>query len=278
MIPRSVFKMSPLFVAVISVFLSSQTSFAQAKVTGIVRAKEQVIIKSELAGVVRHIAVKEGDFVKEGQLLFELDNDHQKINLDLSQAGLNKAKAAVEESQVLLSNAERETARLKLAGTAVPRKELEDIQDQVLRVKASLAAQVAELARAEQDVKLREQDLKDTQTLAPFNATVTEIFVNRGESLRPIDTQVMELVDLDTLYAELRLPSNYLRSVQLDKTIKVQVEGEWMGRTGQVDGKVTYINPTIDAASRTFKIKIGIPGRGVVRPGMLVEAQFILVP
>src|SRR5678809_826378 len=109
MIPRSVFKMNPLFVAVISVFLSSQTSFAQLKVTGIVRAKEQVIIKSELAGVVRNIAVKEGDHVKEGQLLFELDNDHQKINLDLSQAGLNKAKAAVEESQVLLANAQRES-------------------------------------------------------------------------------------------------------------------------------------------------------------------------
>ncbi len=278
MIPRSVFKTNPLFMAVIFVFLSSQTSFAQLKVTGIVRAKEQVIIKSELAGVVRHIAVKEGDLVKEGQLLIELANDHQKINLDLSQAGLNKAKAAVEESQVLLANAERETARLKLAGSAVPRKELEDIQDQVLRVKASLAAQVAELARAEQDVKLHEQDLKDTQTLAPFNGTVTEIFINRGESLRPIDTQVMELADLDTLYAELRLPSNYLRSVHLDKPIKVQVEGEWMGRTGQVDGRITYINPTIDAASRTFKVKIGIPSRGVVRPGMLVEAQFTLVP
>src|SRR6478752_5986696 len=121
MIPRSVFKMNPLFVAVISVFLSSQTSFAQLKVTGIVRAKEQVIIKSELAGVVRRIVVKEG------QLLIELDNDHQKINLDLSQAGLNKAKAAVEESQVLLANAQRESARLTLAGNAVPRKELEDI-------------------------------------------------------------------------------------------------------------------------------------------------------
>jgi RND family efflux transporter MFP subunit len=275
MIRRYVFNTTPLLLAAVFVFLSSEPVHAQLRVTGIVRAKEQVIVKSELAGVVRRIAVKEGDRVTEGQLLFELANDHQKINLNLSQAGLNKAKAAVEESQVLLSNAERETARLKQAGTAVPRKELEDIQDQVLRVKASLAAQVAELARAEQDVKLREQDLKDTQTFAPFNSTVTEIFINRGESLRPIDTQVMELVDLETLYAELRLPSNYLKSVQLDKPIKIQVEGEWLGKNGQLDGKVTYINPTIDAASRTFKIKIGIPARGVVRPGMLVEAQFL---
>jgi multidrug efflux pump subunit AcrA (membrane-fusion protein) len=48
-----------------------------------------------------------------------------------------------------------------------------------------------------------------------------------------------------------------------------------MGRVGQVEGRVTYINPTIDAASRTFKIKVGIPAnRGTVRPGMLVEARF----
>ena len=267
MIPKSV-------MAFVCILISSTTAFAQLKVTGIVRAREQVIIKSELAGLVQRIAVKEGDRVTEGQLLIEMDNDHQKINLELSQAGHNKAKAAVEESQVLLANAKRETARLEMAGNAVARKELEDIQDQVLRVKASLAAQVAELARAEQDVKLREQDIKDTRILAPFNATVTEIFVHRGESLRPIDTQVMELVDLAQLYAELRLPSSYLHSVQLERTIKIQVEGEWLGRMGQLDGSVTYINPTIDAASRTFKIKIGIPARGAVRPGMLVEAQF----
>jgi len=54
----------------------------------------------------------------------------------------------------------------------------------------------------------------------------------------------------------------------------VQVEGEWLGRTGAIDGEITYINPTVDAASRTFKVKVGIPARGLVRPGMLVEARF----
>src|SRR5205814_8595238 len=138
-----------------------------------------VVIKSELAGVVRHIAVKEGESVTQGQLLIELDNDHQKINLELSRAGLNKAKAAVEESKVLLSNAEKEANRVEMAAAALPRKDLEDIRDQVLRAGASLAAQVAELARAEQDVNLREQDLNDSRILAPFDATATEIKMNR---------------------------------------------------------------------------------------------------
>jgi RND family efflux transporter MFP subunit len=263
-----------LVLALSSAAFAQANAQAQLAVTGIVRPIEEVIIKSEYGGLVQKIAVKEGERVKEGQLLIEMENQRQKISLELSKAGLAKAKAAVDETGVLAANAERELARIKIAATALPRKELEDITDQVSRLKANLAAQQAELARVDQDVKLREQELKETQILAPFSGTVTEIFINRGESLRPIETQILELVDMDRLYAELRLPSNYVRTVQLNQKVKVQVEGEWLGRIGALEGEITYINPTIDAASRTFKVKVGIPGRGLVRPGMLVEAKF----
>jgi multidrug efflux pump subunit AcrA (membrane-fusion protein) len=212
--------------------------------------------------------------VSEGQLLIELDNAHQKLNLELYQTITLKAKAAVEETKVVLANAETEHERIQMAANALPRKELEDIRDQVLRLKSSLAAQMAELARAEQEVKLREQELKDTQILAPFNATVTEIFIHKGESLRPLDTPILQLVGMDELFAELRLPSHFVSKIKLKQTIKVQVEGEWLGRIGALDGQIIYINPTVDAASRTFKVKVGVPARGLVRPGMLVEARF----
>jgi RND family efflux transporter MFP subunit len=246
----------------------------QLPVTGILRPVDEVVIKSELAGVVQQIAVREGDLVSEGQLLIELDNAHQKLNLELYQTITLKAKAAVEETKVVLANAETEHERIQMAANALPRKELEDIRDQVLRLKSSLAAQMAELARAEQEVKLREQELKDTQILAPFNATVTEIFIHKGESLRPLDTPILQLVGMDELFAELRLPSHFVSKIKLKQTIKVQVEGEWLGRIGALDGQIIYINPTVDAASRTFKVKVGVPARGLVRPGMLVEARF----
>jgi len=256
------------------IFSYSGAAYAQLSVTGILRPVEEVVIKSELAGLVQRIAVKEGDHVREGQLLIELDNAHQKINLELSQTIIMKAKAALDETKVVLENAEKESERIQMAANALPRKELEDIRDQVLRLKASLAAQMAELARAEQEVKMREQELKDTQILAPFDATVTEIFIHKGESLRPIETPILQLVGLDQLYAELRLPSSYVSKIRTRQTVKVQVEGEWLGRAGAIDGEITFINPTVDAASRTFKVKVGIPSRGVVRPGMLVEARF----
>jgi membrane fusion protein, multidrug efflux system len=263
-----------LALALVLLFSFSNPAFAQLPFTGILRPVEEVTIRSELAGVVQRITVKEGDHVREGQLLIELGNAHQKINLELAETMIEKAKAAVEETTIILVNAETEQERIQMAANALPRKELEDIRDQVLRLKASLTAQKAELTRAEQEKKKREQELKDTQILAPFDATVTEIFIHKGESIRPLDTPILQLVGMDELFAELRLPSNLVSKIKLKQTVKVQVEGEWLGRIGALDGQIIYINPTVDAASRTFKVKVGIPSRGLVRPGMLVEARF----
>jgi multidrug efflux pump subunit AcrA (membrane-fusion protein) len=62
--------------------------------------------------------------------------------------------------------------------------------------------------------------------------------------------------------------------VTFNQPVKIQVENEWMGAKGQMEGRVSYVNPTIDAASRTFRIKVDIPASRGVRPGMLVDARF----
>jgi RND family efflux transporter MFP subunit len=256
---------------------SNAAAAAEFTVTGVIRAEEEVTVRSQFAGIVQRIAVREGDRVREGQLLVQMKNERQRIALDLARAGLSKAEASVEETKVLLANAEKEVSRVKVAAQALPRKELEDKTDHVLRLQASLNAQLADLAQASEEVKLRENELKETQLLAPFDGTVTQIYINRGDTLRPLDTQVLELVALENLYAELLLPSTYVQKIQLDQKIKVQVESEWMGRLGQIHGTVMYATPKVDASSRTFKVKVRIPNaNGLVRPGMLVQVRFDL--
>jgi membrane fusion protein, multidrug efflux system len=257
--------------------VSNAATAAELTVTGVIRAEEEVTVRSQFAGIVQRIAVREGDRVREGQLLVQMKNDRQRIALDLARAGLSKAEASVEETKVLLANAEKEVNRVKVAAQALPRKELEDKTDHVLRLQASLNAQLADSAQASEEVKLRENELKETQLLAPFDGTVTQIYINRGDTLRPLDTQVLELVALENLYAELLLPSAYVQKIQLDQKIKVQVESEWMGRLGQIHGTVMYATPKVDASSRTFKVKVRIPNaNGLVRPGMLVQVRFDL--
>lgn len=255
--------------------LTAAASAAEVTVTGVMRAQEEVVIRSELPGIVQRIVVREGQSVQDGQLLVELKNERQKITLDLSRARFAKASASVSETRVLLDNAEKELARVKIAGDALPRKELEDKEDQVRRLEAIFEAQRAELLQANEEVRLREHDLKETRLLAPFGGTVTEIFVSRGDTLKPMDTQVLELVALEQLYAELLLPIQSVDNVRLGQRVKVRVESEVLGRLGQLEGGVIHINPKVDASSRTFKVKVGIPStNGRIRPGMMVQVAF----
>jgi RND family efflux transporter MFP subunit len=247
---------------------------AQISVTAVIRAEDEVVVRSEFPGIVERIAVREGDTVSEGQLLIELRNARQKINLDLAQAGVVKAEAAMKETEVVLESAERELNRVKMAGNAVPRKDVEEKEDLVRRLRSNLQVQAAAIAEARQEVRLREQELGETRLNAPFNATVTQIFINRGDTLRPLETQIIELVALEPLYAEVLLPSSYAERVRKDQKIRVDVESESMARVGRVEGTVIYVNPKIDAASRTFKVKIEIPNpTGRVRPGMLAQVR-----
>jgi membrane fusion protein (multidrug efflux system) len=261
---------------VLILLFSCNTAFAtELTVMGVIRAQEEVVLRSEFAGIVHRIAVREGERVREGQLLVELKNGRQKIAVELSRARLAKANASLTESKVLLENATKELGRVKIAGDALPRKELEERGDQVLRVQALLEAQEAELKQAKEEVNLRENELKETHLLAPFSGTVTEIYINRGDTLKPVETQVLQLVALDRLYAELLLPVSHVHKVHLGHKVKVQVESNVLGHEGQLQGTVIHINPKVDASSRTFRVKIGIPSaNGRVRPGMLAQASF----
>src|SRR5258705_3112417 len=94
---------------------TGRSALAQLTVTGVIRAEEEVIIRSEFSGIVARIAVNEGDRVLEGQLLVELRNERQKINLDLTRAGLTIADASLNATQSILENAEKELNRVKIA-------------------------------------------------------------------------------------------------------------------------------------------------------------------
>jgi HlyD family secretion protein len=248
---------------------------AELSLTGVIRAQEEVVVRSETPGIVQRIAVREGERVREGQLLVELKNDKQKIAVELSRSRLARASASVAETKVLLDNARKEVERVKIAAEALPRKELEDRADQVLRLEANLDAQRAEMAQTKEELNLREREMLETQLTAPFAGTVTQIVINRGDTLKPMDTPVLELVAMDRLYVELLLPSAHAQKIRADQKVTLQVEGDALGKVGLLEGRVTYVNPKLDAASRTIKVKVSVPTlNGTIRPGMLAQAKF----
>ncbi|MBI3013796.1 MAG: efflux RND transporter periplasmic adaptor subunit [Candidatus Tectomicrobia bacterium] len=256
-------------------FLLSSASAAPLRAAGVVRAQDEVVVKSEASGILWNIRVEEGQQVREGQLLVELKNNRQKIGVELARANLLKAQSSLVASKVAYENAKKEWARVSIAGDALPRKELEDKEDETLRLQALLQVQEGEIEQAKAELKLRENELTETQLLAPFSAVVTQIFIHKGDAVRPLETPVLELVALDRLYVELVLPVEVLPRVRVNQRVRVQTEREILGRAGVLEGRVSHINPKVDASSRTFFVKVIFSDpQGKVHPGMLGEVSF----
>jgi multidrug efflux pump subunit AcrA (membrane-fusion protein) len=85
---------------------------------------------------------------------------------------------------------------------------------------------------------------------------------------------VAELVNLQRLYVEVLLPRQEAQRLRAGRVVQVEVEREWLGRAGLVSGRVSYVNPTVNAASRMVTVKIDLPNpSGTVRPGMLANVR-----
>ncbi len=247
---------------------------AQGFATGVVRPEEGVIVRSEVAGIIRSIEVQEGQEVSAGQILVQLGSDVQKIGVQLAEANLSRAEAAVVASRVTMENARKTLARVDIAATAIPEKDRQDIGDEVLRLQALLVAQEAELAEARVARELRQAELDRMRILAPFDGTVTILRAQIGDTVADLQTPILDLVNLDRLYVELVLPVEEIPNVDEGSRVDVQVETEVLGPAGHVEGIVSYINPTVDPSGRTFLVKIAIsdPSRNI-RPGMRAEVQ-----
>lgn len=263
----------PFVIALITA--AAGVAAAQAPGTiGVVRAHDQAIVQSESAGIVDRILVKEGEVVAEGQTIVELRRQRQEIALEAARAGLARAEAQAAETGALLDAARKERERANMAADVLAKKDVDDARDAVERIQASLRVQMADVARAQQDVKLREHELKQTRLVAPFAGTVTRILVHRGDALNPVETQVAELVDMTRLYVEVLLPRQEALRLSVGTPIAVRVESEWLGKAGSVTGQVSYVNPTVDAASRMVTVKIDVPNpTGAIRPGMVATVR-----
>ena len=205
-------------------------------------------------------------------MLIQLRSDVQEIGVRLAAAQHRRAEASVSASRVTLENARDTLARVEIAATALTVKELEDVTDEMERLEALLQAQEAELVQAVVERELRQKGLDQTRILAPFDGTVTMTRTRRGDTISPLDSPILDLVNLDQLYVELSLPVEEIPNVRAGRSVEVRVEGATLGSAGVIRGVVGYVNPTVDPSSRTFLVKIEIsdPSR-TIRPGMRAE-------
>lgn len=244
-------------------------------VPGLIEAKNQATMRAKASGTVGTIAVREGENVRKGQVLIELENARERAVIKLAEASLEKAKAALAEERVTLQNCRKDLARKEMMRDIIARKDYENARDIVLQHEAALAGREGEVKEAEATLVVRTAELENTMIRAPFNGTVTEIHVKTGETVAALSTPICDVAYLDTLYVQVAVPIQYLPQLKRGQRVGVKIEQDASLFSGRFTGEIGYINPVVDAASRRVKIKVTLhnPTRRV-RPGMVAEVFF----
>jgi membrane fusion protein (multidrug efflux system) len=243
---------------VVVVPVSVATLEERIEATGELDAKERAVIASEVDGVVTELAVDEGDRVEEGALLLAVDPEKRAL-------AMANVRAMYGDAQAALAEAEREASRVRklhdsgIASDAA----LDKVETGMARARSRVEATHAELGVAE-------RALRDANVRAPFAGWIARRDVSRGEYVRP-GQALFELVALDPIEVEFSVAERDSARVAVGQQVEVRVAPY---PDESFRGEVSVISPTLDARTRTLRVKARIANAdGRLRPGLFARAD-----
>lgn len=255
-----------------------------------------------------------GQPVSKGDVLVQINRSEYELNVKAAQARLAKAErelqeliawrrpeeirkleAAVAEAQAQLENTQsvltrqeslvaenatsresydRAVAQAKLAHAAVERAAAElDIAKKGPTQEQIEVARSA-VAQAQADVDLRQDELRKATIVAPYDAVITDRYVDEGEYVTAQPrVELMELMDLSFLTVQVGVPERYLNRVASGDEVRVFVEGA----SEPVRGLVVLVNDKVEPETRTYRTRIAIDNRdGRLKAGQFARVEFVM--
>lgn len=214
---------------------------------GTLNAVQGVTLAAELPGKVAAIAFEPGTTVKKGDILLRQDTSSEEAQLP----------GAVAQAKLSRTNLDRADQLLQKGIIA----------------KADRDNTVAALAQAEAQADNIRAAINKKNIRAPFSGHLGIRQVNLGQHLKDGDP-IVTLQALDPIYVDFSLPERQFPSVK--NGLPVRVTSDVL--TGEaIEGRITAINPLVDAESRNIKIQATVGNRtGKLRPGMFVNVQVVL--
>ena len=221
----------------------------------------QSTVKSKVSGEVRRVLAREGESVKQGQLLAQIDT------ADL-QARLDAQVAALEEAKARWSMADKNRAsNLKLLQQNFISQNAVDTSN------STLEASAASVRSAEAQVSLARYAMQDTQIRSPIQGILAKKMVNAGEKVGP-DSPMFTVVDLTTMEIEAPAPASEIPAIRVGQIASFKVDG--FGER-VFEGRVERINPMTEQGSRSITLYLSVANRdGVLKGGMFVKGFLVL--
>jgi len=235
-------------IAVEAVTIVPRPFEVEVALTGQLEAELEVVVRSELEGVIGTIEFEEGKPVARGDVLFVMHDGEQRARLHEAQAEERLARDVYERTQSLTSRDISSVAR-----------------------KAEAAAKLDE-ARAK--VELAQLELDRTRIVAPFDGVAGSRLVGPGEWVKP-ETGLVSIAAIDKLQLLFLLPEPSIRLAEVGGIVHARVVAYPDDR---FRGEVFFVSPSVDRATRRLLAKAWVPNADHrLKPGMFANVDVVVL-
>ncbi len=220
---------------------------ASVTASGQIQPRVKVDLSADITGKIVRLSVKEGQFVKKGQFLLEIDPQQYEAALQRSQAALASSRAEQAQAAANLMQAQRNyerTAEIRKANPALVAEE----QVEQLRTQAEVNAALADAAKfrvqqAEASVKDAQVALGKTTILAPMSGQVVRLNVEEGETaiqgtLNKDAAVLLTIADMSDLETKVRVDETDVSRINVGDSAVVEIDAfpdtTFLGRVVQI--------------------------------------------
>ena len=223
-------------------------------ISGPLKAVNSAFVKARVAGELQDLSVREGDFVKAGQIIAKVESTEYQARVRQAQQQAQSAKAQIDIAQRGFDNNRSLVDQGFISKTA-----LDTSQASLATVQANYQAAIA-------GVDVATKALEDTVLRAPISGQVAQRLAQPGERVA-IDARVIEIVDASRLELEASLTAADSMSVKVGQQAQLTVEGA----AKSLVAKVVRINPTAVPGSRAVLAYLSIAGNPGLRQGLFAQ-------
>ena len=230
-------------------------------ITGTLTALTAATVKAKVAGELVEVTVREGQSVRQGQLLARIDQTEVQ-----ARAAARSADTEVARAQLQLADKNRNTQKALLDRNFISQNAFDTTQ-------SGYDVAVARLRAAEADLVSATKTLGDAALVAPFSGIVSERYVQPGERV-PLDAKIISIVDLSRLTLEASVPASTVAQVKVGQPVVLRVDG--FGERS-FTGRIERINPATAAGSRSISVYALIENAdGRLRGGLFAQGDLVL--
>jgi RND family efflux transporter MFP subunit len=223
-------------------------------ISGPLKAMNSAVVKARVAGELQGLTVREGDFVKAGQIIARIDATEFQARVRQAQEQAESAKAQVDIAKRSFDNNR-------------------SLVEQGFISKTALESSLATLSSAESNYRAAQagadvasKSLDDTVLRAPISGLISQRLAQPGERVA-IDVRIVEIVDLSRLELEASLSATDSLDVKVGQVAQLTIEGA----TQPLMAKVVRVNPSAVTGSRAVLAYLAIESSANVRQGLFAQ-------